>query len=148
VNNDTIEQTYANAKLAAHIVMAYVSNNALPAKDFPALIGEVHAAVASLGGPVTPTAAAEPEIEKPTAAQIKKSITPDALISFIDGKPYSLLKRHLTKHGLDAKSYRERYGLPSDYPMTAPRYSERRSALAKDLGLGRFGGRARKQAAE
>ncbi|BAU91179.1 MucR family transcriptional regulator [Methylorubrum populi] len=147
MSNDTSEATYAQAELAAEIVMAYVSNNVLPAKDLPTLIGEVHAALAGLGGTVAP-AAAEPKVEKPTAAAIKKSITPDALISFIDGKPYKTLKRHLGMHGLDAYSYRARYGLPSDYPMTAPSYSERRSALAKDLGLGRLGGRARKQAAE
>lgn len=148
MSNDTSEATYAQAKLTAEIVMAYVSNNILPAKDLPALIGEVDAALARLGGAVTPADAAEPVVEKPKAAAIKKSITPDALISFIDGKPYKTLKRHISLHGLDAYSYRERYGLPSDYPMTAPSYSERRSALAKGMGFGRLGGRARKQAAE
>lgn len=148
MSNDTSEATYAQAELAADIVVAYVSNNVISAKDLPALIGEVHAALAGLGGTVAPAAAAEPKVEKPTAAAIKKSITPDALISFIDGKPYKTLKRHLGMHGLDAYSYRARYGLPSDYPMTAPSYSERRSALAKGLGLGRLGGRARKQAVE
>ena len=74
---------------------------------------------------------------KPTAAQVRKSITPDALISFIDGKPYKMLKRHLTTHGLTGKAYQERYGLPLNYPMTALSYSAARSALAKKLGLGR-----------
>ena len=147
MSNDTNEAAYAQAELAAEIVMAYVGNNVLPAKDLPTLIGEVHAALTNLSSATT-TAATEQEAEKPTAAAIKKSITPDALISFIDGKPYKTLKRHLGTHGLDAYSYRARYGLPSDYPMTAPSYSERRSALAKDLGLGRLGGRARKQATE
>jgi len=76
-------------------------------------------------------------VAKPTAAQIRKSITPDALISFIDGKPYRMLKRHLNTHGLTAKSYQERYGLPTNYPMTAPSYSAARSALATKMGLGR-----------
>lgn len=91
-------------------------------------------------------APAEEVVEKPTPAQIRKSITPDALISFIDGKQYKMLKRHLRAHGLDPHAYRERYGLPADYPTTAPSYSEQRSALAKGLGLGSFGGRAGQQA--
>ena len=77
------------------------------------------------------------EVEKPTAAEIRKSITPDALISFIDGKPYKTLKRHLTGHGLDPQSYRLRYSLPADYPMVAANYATKRSELAKSLGLGR-----------
>ena len=71
------------------------------------------------------------------AATIRRSITPDALISFIDGQPYRMLKRHLTTHGLTPQRYRQRYSLPADYPMTAPNYSAARSELAKALGLGR-----------
>ena len=84
----------------------------------------------------TPAEPARVELEKPTPAQIRKSITHDGLVSFVDGKTYKTLKRHLTGAGLDPASYRQRYGLPSDYPMTAPSYSEQRSALAKSLGLG------------
>ena len=73
---------------------------------------------------------------KPSKREITKSITDDALISFVDGKPYKTLKRHLSRHGMDMKQYRERYGLPSDYPSTAPSYSAARSAMAKSLGLG------------
>ena len=80
----------------------------------------------------------EPEaVVKLTAAQIRKSITPDALISFIDGKPYKMLQRHLTAHGLTTNAYRERFGLPLNYPMTALSYSAARSALARKMGLGR-----------
>ena len=67
---------------------------------------------------------------------VNKSITPDALISFVDNKPYKTLKRHLGRRGLDMASYRERYGLPSTYPSVAPNYSAARSEMAKKLGLG------------
>lgn len=72
---------------------------------------------------------------------IKRSIGHDGLISFVDGKTYKTLKRHLTGHGLSPAQYRTKYGLPADYPMVAPSYSEARSALAKAIGLGQ-GGRA------
>ena len=79
--------------------------------------------------------------EMPSAAQIRKSINPDGIVSFIDGKTYKTLKRHLTSRGLDPKSYRARYGLPADYPMVAPSYAAQRSALAKTIGLGVPGAR-------
>ena len=123
----------SNIETMAEIVSAYVSNNPVRADDLPELIASVHAALTGLGKTAEPAAG----IEKPTPAQIKKSITPDALISFIDGKPYKTLKRHLTKHGLDLHSYRARYGLPADYPTTAASYSAQRSELARSLGLGR-----------
>lgn len=116
------------------IVAAFVSNNHVQIGELPALIAATHAALVSLG---QPTAPAEPEIERPTPAQIRKSITPDALISFLDGKPYKTLKRHLTVQGLDPIAYRERYGLPADYPMVATNYAAQRSALARSIGLGR-----------
>ncbi len=68
-----------------------------------------------------------------------KSITPDALISFIDGKPYKTLRRHLTARGFDPETYRKRYGLPADYPMVAPSYSARRSEISRDNSFGRHG---------
>jgi predicted transcriptional regulator len=115
-------------------VSAYVSNNSVSVSELPGLIASVHATLTGMAnGPVS----TEPEVEKPTPSQIRKSITPDALISFIDGKPYKTLKRHLTKHGLDLHSYRARYGLPADYPTTAASYSAQRSELARSLGLGR-----------
>lgn len=120
-------------ELAADLVSAYVSNNSLPAADLPALLVQVHAALSGLSAP---SAAPDESVEKATPAQIKKSITPDALISFIDGKPYKTLKRHLSTHGLDFDAYRARYGLPADYPTVSANYSAARSALAKDLGLG------------
>ena len=75
--------------------------------------------------------------EKPTPAQMRNSVAADGIISFIDGRTYKTLKRHLTTHGLTPQAYRERYGLPSEYPMVAPEYSARRSALARAIGLGR-----------
>ena len=98
----------------------------------PGLIANVHAAVTGLSqAPAT----SEPET-KATPAQIRKSITPEALISFEDGKPYKTLRRHLTIRGLTAEAYRAKQGLPADYPMVAASYSEQRSSLAKSLGLG------------
>lgn len=135
-------KTNANfIELAGDIVSAYVSNNSVPSADLPALIGSVHNALLGLGGSVETAVAAPEVVEKPTPAQVRKSITPDAVISFIDGKPYKTLKRHLGTHGLDPHSYRQRYGLPNDYPMVAPNYAKQRSDLAKSIGLGRPGGR-------
>jgi predicted transcriptional regulator len=119
------------------VVAAYVSNNSLPSTELPSLIASIHSALNSIGsGPAAPVA---DTVERPTPAQIRKSIRPDGLVSFIDGKSYKTLKRHLTKHGLDPQSYRERFGLPADYPTTSANYSAQRSALAKSLGLGQPG---------
>jgi predicted transcriptional regulator len=127
--------------MAAELVAAYVSNNRVPATELPALIRTVHAALNGIANGTAADRANAPaeEVELPTAAQIKKSVRPDGLVSFIDGKAYKTLKRHLTKHGLDPNSYRAKFGLPVDYPMTAAAYSEARSALAKNIGLGRPG---------
>ena len=136
-NDNTAQMVEAHTQhveLTAEIVSAFVSNNRVQPADLAALINSVHAAIGGLGKAADP---AEPSAEKPTPAQIKKSITPEALISFLDGKRYKTLKRHLTKHGLDMAGYRERFGLPVDYPATAASYSEQRSALARNLGLGR-----------
>ena len=118
---------------ASDIVSAYVSNNSVPISELPALLAGVHAALAKLSAPA---AAVTETADKPTPAQIRKSVTPDALISFIDGKPYKTLKRHLSRNGLTIEQYRERFGLPRDYPSTAASYSAQRSELARSLGLG------------
>lgn len=133
-------------ELAGDIVAAYVSNNSVPVSELPNLIRNVHDAVRELTSGGTPSAAtAAPEADKPSTAQIRKSVRPDGLVSFIDGKAYKTLKRHLTSHGLDPKAYRERYDLPADYPMVAAEYAERRSALAKTIGLGQPGAMAKRQ---
>jgi predicted transcriptional regulator len=122
-----------NIGLATDIVAAYVSNNSVPTAELPALIAGIYSALSGLG---QGGASEAPAVEKLTPAQIRKSITPDALISFIDGRPYKTLKRHLSGNGMTIEQYRERYGLPRDYPSTAASYSAQRSALAKSLGLG------------
>ena len=95
----------------------------------------MHAAISGLanGGSAAPEV---DKIDKATPAQIKKSITPDHLISFEDGKPYKTLRRHLTLRGLSPEAYRAKHGLPADYPMTSATYSAQRSELARSLGLG------------
>ena len=120
----------------AELVAAYVSNNHVARVDLPALIATVQSALLGLSGDLA-SGSTQNDPGPPTPAQIRKSITPDALISFIDGKRYKTLKRHLTGKGFDPASYRERYGLPSDYPMVAPSYSERRSALSRGHHFGR-----------
>ncbi|WP_336491291.1 MucR family transcriptional regulator [Methylobacterium nigriterrae] len=122
---------------AAQIVSAYVAHNHVAAGELPGLIQTVHTSFLSLSQPTAATT--ETEVEKPTPSQIRKSVTPDAIFSFIDDKPYKTLKRHLGKHGLDPYSYRQRYGLPTDYPMVAANYAAQRSELARATGLGRTG---------
>ncbi|MDH2312371.1 MucR family transcriptional regulator [Methylobacterium brachiatum] len=130
-------------ELAAEIVSAYVSNNPVPPADLPALIARVHQAVSGLATTAGADAAAPgAEVEKPTPAQIRKSVRPDGIVSFIDGKTYKTLKRHLTSDGLNPRSYRDRYGLPADYPMTASSCAAQSSALAKAIGLGQRGAMA------
>ena len=120
-------------ELTAGLVSAYVANNRVPAAELTTLIATTHAALTRLGNAGEP--AASPSI-KLTPAQIRKSITHNALFSFDDGKPYKTLKRHLTSLGLSPEAYREKWGLPQDYPMVAASYSELRSTYAKSFGLG------------
>ncbi|MCJ2069128.1 MucR family transcriptional regulator [Methylobacterium sp. J-030] len=133
------ETALERIKLAAEIVSAYVANNSVPPTALPDLMASVHAALSNLGG--QPRVEAAPPVEQPTPAQIRKSVQQDGITSFIDGRSYKTLKRHLTAHGLTPEQYRERYGLPEDYPTTAPSYAAQRSALARAIGLGVPGGR-------
>ena len=110
---------------AMDVVVAYVANNPVQASDLPGLMQSVHATFARLANPGPKPD--KPEFEKPSPSAIRRSITPGALISFIDGKPYQTLKRHLTKNGLDIEGYRARYGLPLDYPSTSANYSATRA---------------------
>ena len=123
-------------ELAAGIVASYVENNKLSSNDIPNLIKSVHAA---LSGTTAPEAPAEEPSVRLTPAQIRKSIQPDYLVSFLDGKRYKAPKRHLSTHGLTFPEYRERFGLPSDYPTVSPNYSAQRSEMAKAIGLGAKG---------
>ena len=117
--------------LAADIVSAFVANNSLARTELASLIASVHGALSGLGRPVAP----DPERSTPPVP-IKKSVTPDFLISLEDGKQYKSLKRHLRGRGLTPEQYRERWGLPWDYPMVAPNYAKQRSELATRMGLG------------
>lgn len=119
--------------LTAEIVSAHVSNNPVPVAELPGLIVEVHKTLASLG-----TAAPPVEVEKKApAVPVKKSITPDYLICLEDGRKLKMLKRHLkTSYNLSPEQYRDKWGLPNDYPMVAPNYARHRSSLAKKIGLG------------
>ena len=120
-------------ELTAEIVSAYVSNNPVPAADMPGLINQVHAALLRVSGG---HADAQPEPLKP-AVSVKKSITPDYIVCLEDGKKFKSLKRHLrTQYNMTPEQYREKWGLPADYPMVAPNYAAARSQLAKQMGLG------------
>lgn len=127
------EKTVPNyMDLAADIVSAFVSNNSVPASELPSLIGSVHAALQNVGQP----AVKQDEVKPTPAVSVRKSVTPDYLISLEDGKPYKSLKRHLGKLGLTPEGYRQKWDLPRDYPMVAPNYAAKRSELARSMGLG------------
>jgi predicted transcriptional regulator len=120
--------------LVADIVSAHVSNNSVSTSDLPGLIRATYAAMVSLGEEPAPEPAEKPE----PAVTVRKSLAnPNHILSMIDGKPYTMLKRHLAQNNLTPAQYRERYDLPADYPMTAKAYSERRRELAHSFGLGR-----------
>ncbi|MEQ8965453.1 MAG: MucR family transcriptional regulator [Azospirillaceae bacterium] len=118
--------------LTTQIVAAHVGNNTVAVNDLPNLIEQVYRTLSTVGK------AGDSQADRPQpAVPIKKSITPDYLICLEDGKKLKMLKRHLkTAYGMTPEEYRERWGLPSDYPMVAPNYAKQRSRLAKEIGLG------------
>ena len=121
-------------ELAAEIVSAYVSKNSVSNADLQTLIANVHRA---LQGIQTGETVSLDKPEQKPAVPIKKSVTPDYLVSLEDGARYKSLKRRLaTKYGLTPQQYREKWGLPLNYPMVAPNYAAARSAMAKTSGLG------------
>ena len=135
-------------QLTSDIVSAFVGRNAVSLSEIPELIRLVHGALSAPDGGASAEAEAAAQ-RRASPAQIRKSATPDALISFEDGRSYSMLRRHLRAVGLTPEEYRMKWGLPADYPMVAPSYSARRSAVAKAAGLGtttrkRANGTARK----
>jgi predicted transcriptional regulator len=119
--------------LTADIVAAHVSNNAVVVGDLPVLIGNVHAALSSLG------TASEPDVPpSEPAVPVRRSVKPDHIVCLEDGKKLKMLKRHLMTHyQMTPDQYRAKWNLPADYPMVAPDYAERRRVLAKKIGLGR-----------
>jgi predicted transcriptional regulator len=131
-NQDSpVEANYV--ELTAEVVSAYVMHNAIQKSDIPGLIEAVHTSLKALSAPKP-----APEAERPVpAVPIKKSISHDYIISLEDGRRYKSLKRHLSGRGLTPEQYREKWGLPVDYPMVAPSYAQQRSELAKSMGLGR-----------
>ena len=131
--NDSADQVLG---LTAQIVSAHVRHNAVPPDALPGLIQEVYKTLTNVG---TQPAQAE----KPTpAVPVKQSIRQDRIVCLEDGKSFSMLKRHLmTDHKLTPQQYRDKWGLPRDYPMVAPNYAQTRSTLAKKIGLGRKAGK-------
>lgn len=126
-------------QLTAEIVSAYVTNNKVSPSDLGKLIEDVHAALQR-----APEGPAQPEAEpREPAVPIKRSVTPDYIVSLEDGRKFKSLKRHLKNtYGLTPEEYRAKWGLPRDYPMVAPNYAKARSDLAKTMGLGRKSGGA------
>ncbi len=126
-------------ELTTEIVSAHVSNNSLAVTDLPQLIQDVYRTLSAVGGGVISSERPQP------AVAVKKSVTPDYIVCLEDGKKLKMLKRHLkTAYDMSPDEYRERWGLPRDYPMVAPNYAKHRSSLAKKIGLGTKprGGRA------
>lgn len=122
-------------ELTAEIVSAHASNNKVAPAELPQVIKDVFGTLSELGESGVPAEAPDP------AVPVKKSITPDYIVCLEDGKKLKMLKRHLnTAYGMTPEQYRERWGLPADYPMVAPNYAKRRSSLAKKIGLGRKAG--------
>ncbi|MER8647332.1 MucR family transcriptional regulator [Mesorhizobium sp. M0586] len=120
------------AELTADVVSAYVANNPLPVANLPDLIASVHASLSGLSSQIAPAAK-----ELVPAVSPKKSVFPDHIISLEDGRKFKSMKRHLGLLGMTPDEYREKWGLSHDYPMVAPNYAAKRSALAKASGLGR-----------
>ncbi len=115
----------------ADIVASHVQNNSVAIGDLPVLIKTVHESLAGLGGE------AAAEAPQP-AVSVRRSVTPDFIICLEDGRKLKMLKRHLsTAYGMSPEEYREKWGLPADYPMVAPNYAKQRSSLAKKIGLGK-----------
>ena len=126
--------------LTTMVASAYVKFNRLPQSELAGLIASIHATFLAVGK------TAAPEATRPTPAiPIKKSITPDAIYSLEDGRPFKSLKRHLrTSYDMSPDDYRKKWDLPADYPMVAPNYAEARAQMAKSIGLGRKSGSKRK----
>jgi predicted transcriptional regulator len=123
-------------RLAADIVVAYVSNNAVSADDIPRLVHSVHRSLSGLGQE-PPAAKSTTEKAKP-AVPVSRSVHHDYIVCLEDGKHLTMLKRYLrSRYDLSPEEYRRKWGLPPEYPMVAPAYASRRSEFAKSIGLGK-----------
>jgi predicted transcriptional regulator len=119
--------------LTVEVVAAFVANNSLPIGELPALIQSTYDALARVG--MAAEMPPQPQAKEP-AVPIRKSVTPEYIICLEDGLRFRSLKRHIGILGMTPDQYREKWGLPADYPMAAPAYAAQRSALAKGMGLG------------
>lgn len=120
--------------LTSEIVSSYLSANTIPAAEIPSLIERVYKTLLNVDAPAGSVSADRPA----PSVSIKKSVTPDYIICLEDGKKLKMLKRHIkSAYGMTPDQYRERWGLAPDYPMVAPNYAEKRSRLAKNIGLGK-----------
>ena len=128
-------------EMTSDIVSSYVAHNPVSTSELPSLVTQVHKTLSDLSRGENGVGKSAMNLNP--AVPVKKSITDDYIICLEDGKKFKSLKRHLSSHyGLSPEAYREKWGLPSDYPMVAPNYAKKRSALAKQIGLGRRGGEA------
>ena len=115
------DEVMALTGITASIVGTYLTHNKVGAAELPSLISSTYAALAKTARPLVAEGAA---LEHVPAVSVRKSLaSPDFIISMIDGKPYRVLRRHLTTHGLSPDKYRARYNLPADYPLVAPAYA-------------------------
>lgn len=122
-------------RMTADVAAAYLSNHEIPAKDVPGVINSVFQALSDIGN--GDSQHAKPQASK-AAVPVKRSITPDYLVCLEDGKKLKMLKRHLrTNYNMTPEQYRNKWGLPPDYPMVAPNYAAQRSEFAKKIGLGK-----------
>lgn len=132
MNHETHNHAAELAKVTSDVVSAYVANNPVPVTSLPDLIASVHASLSGLSQQI-----AAPAEQKAPAVNPKKSVFPDHIISLEDGRKFKSMKRHLGLLGMTPDDYRAKWGLAHDYPMVAPNYAAKRSALAKASGLGR-----------
>lgn len=122
-------------RMTTDIVASFLTHNSVPADSIPDLIRSVHSTMGEISG-----SSAKPEPKSKPAVSISKSVTDDYIVCLEDGKKLKMLNRYLrSQYEMSPDEYRRKWGLPSDYPMVAPAYSRKRSAFAKDIGLGRGG---------
>jgi predicted transcriptional regulator len=132
MTEDVDTRTGELVELTADVVAAYVQNNPVPVAELPNLIASIHSSLSGLNQ----AKSVEQRAQAP-AVNPKKSVFPDYIISLEDGRKFKSMKRHLSLLGMTPDTYRQKWNLPSDYPMVAPSYAAQRSALAKSMGLGR-----------
>jgi predicted transcriptional regulator len=126
-------------ELVSNVAAAYFSNSSVSPADIPGVLAQIASSLGAIGDPSLAKSGdgPTPARSKPTLAEIRNSIRPDGLLSFEDGRIYKTLRRHLNRLGITPHQYREKWGLPLDYPLVAPNLSELRSALAREKQLGR-----------